>query len=216
MNNINTSRFELRRVHVLIFAGIIVVCSATSTVIATNSFFGSHESAGANPVIQSSTASDSMVTVRAIDATFSGTESVVRLQVIGAGERSDNWIPSANSLILDGFSKGSVASQVLDPQHVLLSLPPMNASAASLRIEIHQFTNSALRGESPLAGSWIIDLDAPSRDNLASILRVQEFPVSPVGQDQVFGFGAAARPRAVHDPAQHRHRRARQHLRGGP
>lgn len=176
---------RMRRVQIV---GLVLALSvATGTAAASTGFLtGEHQPAGARPVPQSAVASDSGVTVRALDATFSGTETMLRVSIDGSpieGLSILSFDTGEANVVLSGFGSGPVRTSGLDVSQLVLQLPVVSLSDRAPTVLLRVLRGRSSSGETRVEGAWSLRLILPS--DLGALLRVEDLGAKTVSADGI-------------------------------
>lgn len=165
--------FRTRRAQIL---AVVLALSITGGTVAASSNWlaGEHSTAGARPVAQSAVAADAGVTVRALDATFSGSETMLRVSLEGEplnGLSLLTFDTQGQSVALDGFQSGPVRVAGFTATELLIQLPVVEQSASKAVVLLHGIRGRSSEGDVTLSGTWSLPLSLPP--DLGKLLRTE-------------------------------------------
>jgi hypothetical protein len=113
------------------------------------------------------------VLLKAVDATFSGTETMVRVAIepISTSSADELSIPQS-AIRLTGFEEGSVVTGRISSVELLLELPPVRIGQVPT-IAITQLKSRTVSGSTAVGGEWSLSLTTPERAELVKLLELQ-------------------------------------------
>lgn len=176
-----TVRKSKVRLVVTIMAATLLASAGVATGIATRLWQSGAEpeSPGGALIKQSSESTASGITLEALSATFSGTETVLNFRATdGAGNLIDLVIPDA-AFTGDGFRPVPPQGfQRFDDGSFIVELPPVlhpgTVVAEFSEVRVHQ-------GRDRVAGRWALPLVGPSESEFGDVMRLEELQMGTVG-----------------------------------
>lgn len=172
------------RMRILSVAGPAIACliGAAAVMALTGDSPREPSNAGARAFPQQGSSSDGGVTLSLLDATFSGTETIVHLRAeINAGRVPGLAGRSVRDLSVsrDGveFQGAHVAATTLGVTSgdLLIQLPPvMSSSPSDSLLTIRSLDLTTSNGRLSLGGSWELHVELPSQSLLEDLLKTEQ------------------------------------------
>lgn len=181
----------IRRTRLLVVSAMAVAAGAVTVVAAgaANGWFDTGAvptGSGAQVFAQAASSTANGVTLKAMRATFSGTETTVEIAVSQNGQpvTAEVGIP-ANAVAQDGFAAPVLPSVAAEANAIVLLLPPVVA-AGTTTLRIDTLSIGPTSDPQITHGPWVLALAGPSASQFESVMRVEDLvavTVSVAGHD---------------------------------